>query len=60
MIDWTPEMKRTFEAMRKAEMALDDMDYITNSPKIQDAIDAANQWREACDAADRAREAVRR
>ena len=39
------DTKAAFEQMKKDEMALDDMDYLTDSPKIKKAMASAEQFR---------------
>ena len=46
---WTQEMKDAFEEMRKAELPLDDMDYIKESPRYKTAMAAAAKFHAACD-----------
>lgn len=40
------QLRTAFEEMKHAEMDLDDMDYLTDSPKLQKAMRAAERFRE--------------
>ena len=42
-------MTDALEAMRVAEMELDDMDYIEESPRYKRAMEAAAKFHAACD-----------
>lgn len=38
--------KQAFEEMKAAELAMDDMDYLTESPLYKKGMDAAKRWHE--------------
>ena len=40
------ELRDAFIHMRDADVSLDDMDYLTKSPKLVEAMPAADRWRE--------------
>ena len=42
-------MAQALEEMRLAEMELDDMDYIEESPRYKKAMEAAKKFHDACD-----------
>ena len=46
-------MAAALEEMREAEMLLDDMDYIEESPRYKKAMEAAAKFHRSCDGVDR-------
>lgn len=40
------QAKAAFEEMKAAEMAMDDMDLLTESPLLKKAMEAAKRWRD--------------
>lgn len=53
------ELAKAFNEMRDTEMALDDMDYLTESPKLKVAMDAAERFRNLLDAHEQAQKKAR-
>ena len=48
-----PALQAAFQHMYEAEAALDDMDYIEHSPKLELALKAAAEFRRLMDESDR-------
>jgi len=42
----SPELRAAFEEMKRTDMVLDDEDYATHSPKLLEAMRAADRFRE--------------